>query len=138
MKKENTINILLIEDDHDHAELAKRALQNLDNKINITHLKNGERAIEYLQLNSNKAPNNLPDLILLDLRLPGIDGKDILIKIKKQKNLKAIPVIILTTSGFSHDKEIALLNGADSYIVKPLNINNFKIELEKFGYNLNT
>jgi two-component system, response regulator len=118
-----TIQIMLIEDDFDHAELTKRILNSLQQKVNLIHIKNGEKALDYLKSKCKSAKKPQIDLILLDLRLPGIDGIDILRSLKQNKKTKNITVAILSTSGFNHDRNLAKKHKADFYLVKPLNQN---------------
>jgi two-component system, response regulator len=116
----NIFQIMLIEDDFDHAELTKRILNSLQQKVNLIHVKSGEKALDYLihKCKSTKKPQI--DLILLDLRLPGIDGIDILKRLKQNVETKDISVAVLSTSGFNHDRNLAKKNKADYYLVKPL------------------
>ena len=110
-------HILLIEDNHDDCEATIRSLKK-NHFINpIQWCKNGQEALNYLQ-NKN---NQRPDLILLDLNMPGIDGRQVLQIIKTDTALKSIPVVILTTSADSKDVEQCYSIGASTYIQKPVN-----------------
>ncbi|KUO61058.1 two-component system response regulator [bacterium BRH_c32] len=120
--------ILLVEDNEDHAELVKRGLEK--NKIanKLIHVNDGEKAIDYLL--SHPAPH----LVLLDLRLPKIDGIAVLKKIKTTAELKKIPVIILTSSDSSKDIESSYSNYVNSYLVKPIDFSKFRKLLDDIGF----
>lgn len=126
---ENTeIEILLVEDNSNDAELTIRALRknNISNKI--IHLKDGTIAIDFLFGQGQFAKrntNNKPKIILLDLKMPKVDGLEVLRKIKADELTKKIPVIILTSSREHPDIEKAYSLGANSYIVKPVDFDGF-------------
>ncbi|MGD9246229.1 MAG: response regulator, partial [Desulfobacterales bacterium] len=91
-------NILLVEDEEAHAELTKRAIRKAGNANRVDIVSNGEQALDYLYNRdpyANKEKYSVPGLILLDIKLPGIDGIDVLKTIKEDANLKRIPVIML-------------------------------------------
>ena len=115
--------ILLVEDDEDHAMLVTLAFEDLDMGYGIHWVKNGKEAMDYLYhkgefINPEDSPR--PDLILLDLRLPVIDGHEVLKAIKESCELRAIPVVILTSSQNKADITRAYSNHANSYLVKPM------------------
>lgn len=117
-------NILLVEDGEVEAMTVQRALQELKVSNNLDIRKNGEEALEYLK-------KNTPFIILLDLNMPKMNGVEFLKEVKKDKELRKIPVIILTTSGEEKDKEVSFSNGAAGYIVKPLDYKTFVKVLDK-------
>lgn len=125
MNNSDNLTILLIEDDFDHAELAKRTIKKYNKNIKIIHVKSGEKAIDYLDKKCKKDSVKIPNLIFLDLRLPGIDGIDILRLIKNSPELKDAPIVILSTSGYKHDRELAERYKANIYLVKPLEYDDF-------------
>jgi two-component system, response regulator len=111
--------ILLVEDSHDDYEATIRSLK-LNHLANPVHwCKNGREAIDYLQ-STNNTLSHKPALILLDLNMPGIDGRQVLKMIKQDDSLKTIPVIILTTSADTKDIDHCYANGASTYIQKPV------------------
>jgi CheY-like chemotaxis protein len=115
--------VLLIEDDEDHAMLVARAFGEMDIGHTIHWVKNGEEAMDYLYqrsgfINPKDCPR--PDLILLDLRLPLIDGHEVLKTIKESPELRTIPVVIFTSSQNKTDIIRAYTNHANSYLVKPM------------------
>ncbi len=131
------IHLLLVEDDPAHAEIVRRNLSDFRVANQITHVSDGQAALDYLQaaLEKPSDPNHLwPDLILLDLRLPKVDGTEVLRRIKADPALRLIPVVILTTSKAEQDVVAAYEKGAGSYLVKPVDFPKFSALLEAFGY----
>ena len=129
--------LLLVEDNPAHAELVIRSFENqrVANKIN--HVQDGEEALDYLfrrgkYQDPEKAPR--PNVILLDLRLPKIDGLEVLREIKNAEGLKRIPVVILTTSQAEIDASRAYDYHANSYLVKPLDFELFTKLMEELGF----
>ena len=130
--------ILLIEDNEGDAELTIEALENKIIKSNIKVIDNGEDALNYLKLEGKYQGEDLPDLILLDLNLPKVDGREILYFIKNTHDLKKIPVVMLTTSSLQSDIEYAYNNHANCYVVKSGNLSEFNESinsLERFWIN---
>jgi CheY-like chemotaxis protein len=117
------IEILIIEDNPNDAELALRALkkENLANRV--VHLTDGAEALDFLFGHGKyegRIINNVPKVILLDLKMPKIDGLEVLQKVKSDPLTKGIPVVILTSSAEDPDIKKAYALGANSYIVKPV------------------
>lgn len=128
--------ILLIEDNESHAMLAIRGLSKFNGKHKIIHLEDGEVALEYLfrrGVYSDVKKSPRPQLILLDLRLPKIDGLDILKQIKENEDLRAIPTVILTSSMAEPDIIRAYLYYANSYMVKPLDFTEFREQMAEIA-----
>jgi CheY-like chemotaxis protein len=126
--KNEPLRILLIEDNPDHAELAIRGLS--DNRVcnDIRLATDGESALDFLYQRNEFADagkNPLPNLILLDLRLPKIDGFEVLRQIKSSNKLRLIPVVILTSSEAEKDLALAYEYHANSYLVKPVDFFKF-------------
>jgi len=120
-----SVDILLVEDNADHVELIVKALRN-NNVLNEVHVAiSGEEAMDFLYQRGAYVDAARPGLILLDIKLPGMDGIEFLRRIKADPKLKLIPVVVLTTSG--SEKEIAESYncGANSYIVKPVDFERF-------------
>ncbi|MBE7471688.1 MAG: response regulator [Anaerolineae bacterium] len=113
--------ILLVEDNPDHAELVRRSFQNHELANQIYHVADGEAALDYLLQQNFPRPH----LILLDLRLPKIDGLEVLRQIKTNEELRRIPVVILTTSKAQGDLAGAYNNHVNSYLVKPVSFDKF-------------
>jgi two-component system response regulator len=117
--------ILLIEDSMDDALLTKRALEKTRVPVEINIAENGEEAFKYLYENQSHH-NTLPDLILLDLNLPRLNGLDILKKIKSHPKTKMIPCVILSSSDEAIDVRQCIEAGANSYIQKSVDFAKFK------------
>ncbi len=126
----DAIEILLIEDNFDDAELTIRALKkkNLANRLH--HIADGEEAIEYL---FRQAPDPLPKLILLDLKMPKVDGIQILKRIKEDPEKRVIPVVVLTSSKEERDIVESYKLGVNAYIVKPVEFEKFQDAVAQLG-----
>ena len=120
--------ILFIEDDLDHAELVVRNVEANHLGNQVVHLTDGAAALDYLFRRgayADPAASPAPHLILLDLRLPKIDGLEVLKQIKEAEQLRRIPVVILTTSQAESDIVQAYDRHANSYLVKPVDFAKF-------------
>lgn len=126
------ITILLIEDNEDHAALIMRSLNNFKVANTIIHLDDGEQALNYILQIGKESPK--PHLVLLDLRLPKIDGLEVLKTLKSTPFLADIPVVVLTTSDADSDVEKACKNHANSYLVKPLDFAKFTELMNLLGF----
>jgi CheY-like chemotaxis protein len=129
--------VMLIEDNIDHAELVVRTLEDhlISNKVR--HFLDGQSALDYLFRRgefSEATETQRPHVILLDLRLPRVDGIDVLKAIKEDANLKSIPVVVLTTSEAEKDVAKAYYNHANSYLVKPVGFEDFKKLMDNLGF----
>ncbi|MBI2431796.1 MAG: response regulator [Candidatus Hydrogenedentes bacterium] len=120
------INFVLIEDDDDHAAIVLRTLERNRVVNNVKRLIDGADALAYLREEPPYAGRPMPDVILLDLKLPKVDGHEVLKKIKEDPGLKHIPVVILTTSNAEADRAKAYAHHANSYLVKPVNFQRFR------------
>ena len=131
------LNILLVEDEEAHAQLTKRAIRKAGNANRIDVACDGEEALDYL-FNSRKYADKskypCPGLILLDIKLPGIDGIEILQKIKRDPNLKKIPVIMLTTSEREEDIARSYDYHANSYLTKPVGFKEFEEKISQIDF----
>lgn len=119
---------MLVEDDQAHAELVQRSLESHQAANRMIHMVDGEAALDYLfQRGAYADPdqNPRPCLVLLDLRLPKVDGLEVLKTIKTSKELKSLPVVILTTSEAEMDIAKAYEHHANSYLVKPADFSTF-------------
>lgn len=121
--------ILLVEDDLAHAELLKRSLDKYCDPCLLHHVADGEEALDYLLGQGGAAAGiqhrGHPHLILLDLRLPKVDGLEVLKTIKESVDLRKIPVVLLTTSRADRDVARAYECHANSYLVKPMDFAEF-------------
>jgi two-component system response regulator len=129
--------VMLIEDNLDHAELVMRTLAEHQVVNQIRHFTEGQSALDYLfrrEEYTDPATSPRPNLILLDLRLPRVDGLEILKEIKNSDELRCIPVVVLTTSEAERDIARAYLNHANSYLVKPVGFEEFNKLMEDMGF----
>jgi len=129
--------VLLIEDNPDHAELIIRTMSEHRITNHINHVSDGQQALEYLfhqGIYSDPASSPRPHIILLDLRLPRVDGLQVLDAIKQDEELKIIPVIVLTTSEAEKDIARAYDNHVNSYLVKPVGFEEFTKLMDDMGY----
>jgi len=120
------IKILLIEDDSEDFEMIMELIKQSDLKINVSVFKNGAEALSYLFSDDVYKTINRPDLVLLDLNMPKMNGIEFLEKIKKDEVLRLIPVLILTTSEDNDDVRKSYYLGASCYIVKPVGLEKFQ------------
>jgi two-component system, response regulator len=117
--------ILLIEDDPDHELLATRALRKARIANEVRAARDGEEAMELLFGQSSKAPAELPQVILLDLKLPKVDGLEVLRRIRETPRTQTLPVVVLTSSDEESDIVRSYRLGANSYVRKPVNFAEF-------------
>jgi CheY-like chemotaxis protein len=128
--------VMLVEDNIDHAELVIRTLEEHWISNRVRHFLDGQSALDYLlgQGDYSGSPQTeRPHVILLDLRLPRIDGIDILRALKEDPKLKSIPVVILTTSDAARDLAGAYDNHANSYLIKPVGFEKFSKLMDDLG-----
>lgn len=131
------VNILLVEDNLDHAELIRRCFEDHRVANNIHHVIDGEAALDFLFLRGEyadpkKSPK--PHVVLLDLRLPKVDGLEVLRQIRSSDELKTIPVVVLTTSKAEQDVARAYGEYVNSYLVKPVDFPSFTRMMEDLGF----
>lgn len=135
--KGEPIVILHVEDDPAHAELVKRITEDFNIANRLFHVDDGQAALDYLYQRdaySDVANAPRPGLILLDLRLPKVDGLEVLKTIKNDPDLARIPVVILTTSAAEKDMNRAYDHHVNSYLVKPVEFTSFIDLMKNFGY----
>ncbi|HLO32898.1 MAG TPA: response regulator [Anaerolineales bacterium] len=131
------ILVMLVEDNLDHAELVIRTLEEHRIANTVRHFLDGQSALDYLYRRGEFAGSDdiqRPHVILLDLRLPRVDGIDVLKILKEDPDLKNIPVIVLTTSEAEKDVAKAYYNHANSYLVKPVGFEDFKKLMDDLGF----
>jgi CheY-like chemotaxis protein len=129
--------VMLVEDNADHAELVMRTLADHQIANKIIHLTDGQAALDFLFRRgdySDPATSPRPHVILLDLRLPRVDGLDVLKTIKESEELRTIPVIVLTTSKTEKDVARAYNYYVNSYLVKPMGYEEFARLMEDMGF----
>ena len=125
----NEADVLMVEDSPNDAELISRALSKLNIANKIYWVKDGEEALEFVfctgRYASRNAAINPLKVILLDLKLPKVNGLEVLTKIKADEHTKTIPVVVVTSSQEDNDLKESYKRGANSYIVKPIEAGNF-------------
>jgi len=134
---ENSIEILLVEDNPSDAELTMRALKQNHLANNMVHLKDGAEALEFIFCTgaySGRNMNEKPKVILLDLKMPKVNGIEVLRKIRADERTKIIPVVVLTSSKEDPDIKICYELGVNSYIIKPVGFDNFQKAVSALGF----
>ena len=136
MMIEQDVEILLVEDNPNDAELTMRALkkQNLANSLHW--VKDGAEALDFIftkGIYSNRNSENKPKVILLDLKLPKVDGLEVLKKLKEDERTSVIPVVVLTSSREEEDMVKSYSYGVNSYIVKPVDFEKFMTSVSDLG-----
>jgi CheY-like chemotaxis protein len=134
--KENHCPVVLVEDDDAHAEIVRRNLEECGIGFNLLHLNDGQEALDYFYRQgkySDPKRYPLPGLIILDLRLPKVDGLLLLNVIKSDPDLLRIPTVVLTTSSADEDKARAYAGHANSYLVKPMESSRFTSMIKAMG-----
>ena len=128
--------ILLVEDDPAHTDIVRRNFEKFKTATRLIALSDGQAALDYLFRRngySDPATSPRPGIILLDLRLPKVDGLQVLKSVKDEPSLQQIPVVILTTSANETDVAKAYEYRANSYLVKPVDFSQFSELLDAFG-----
>ncbi len=135
MNKYQTVEILLVEDSAHDAEMTMRVLKRRGIVNEIAWVKDGVEAIEYLFCEGEYADrdNGMPKLVLLDMKMPRMDGLQVLRKLKSTEKTKHIPVIMLTSSQEESDLMNSYLSGVNSYIVKPVDFEQFDETIAQVG-----
>ena len=136
MNPETIVEILIVEDNEQDLALAQRALRKakVSNRIHVA--RDGEEALQFLFCEGPYAERKMedgPKVILLDLKLPKVDGLEVLQRIKSDLRTKAIPVVVLTSSKEQNDVVETYNLGVNSYIVKPVNFEQFSEAVQKIG-----
>ena len=135
--KGEPVTILLVEDDPAHAEIVRRNFTGFRLANRLMHVADGQQALDYLFRQGefqDPARSPRPSLILLDLRLPKVDGLEVLKTIKGDPDLTRIPVVVLTTSAAGMDMAKAYGCHANSYLVKPVDFPQFLKLMDALGY----
>jgi len=119
----DTVDVLLVEDNPDDAEFTLRALRKANVALNVAHVDNGVIALDFMFATcsfTSRAGSTLPRVVLLDLKIPRVDGHEVLRRIKGDMRTRLQPVVVLTSSREHRDIEESYAVGANSYIVKPV------------------
>lgn len=121
-----SLQILVVDDDDADALMIEEALENTGTLTTVNRVADGVEALDYLHRSGAYADAGRPDIILLDLNMPRMDGRETLAAIKSDDTLKAIPVIILTTSGAAPDIQASYQHRANAYVTKPFGLDDFE------------
>ncbi|HEX8355971.1 MAG TPA: response regulator [Segetibacter sp.] len=135
-KNYNELEILLVEDNMSDAELILRALRKVNLANNVVHLRDGAEAIEFLTGAGEYADRNvkkIPKVVLLDIKMPRVDGIEVLKQIKENEETKLIPVVVMTSSKEEQDIIKSYELGVNSFMSKPVDFNNFARAVSKLG-----
>ncbi|MHA7812129.1 MAG: response regulator [Phycisphaerales bacterium] len=119
-------HFLLVEDDSSHAELVRIAMEENAVANTMDHVEDGVEAVKYLNLEEPYAASRRPDVVLLDIRLPRMDGHELLEYMKTSEQFATIPVVMLTTSDADSDRARAYKHNANSYVTKPVDFDQFR------------
>ena len=125
--------IILVEDNISDADLVMRALRKNTLVNNVLHLEDGQRAMDYIFGNTEDSMHVPPKLILLDLKMPKVNGLQVLERLKRNEGTKAIPVVMLTSSVEDPDLKKCYQLGANSYVVKPVVFDEFVKAIAQVG-----
>jgi CheY-like chemotaxis protein len=137
MTEENFVEILLVEDNKNDAELALMALEDSNLSNHVVWLKNGKEALDFIFAEGQYADRNItnqPKVILLDLKMPKVGGLEVLKKIRSDQRTRKIPITILTSSKEERDIIESYELGVNSYIVKPVDFDQFIKSVKEIGY----
>lgn len=137
MNIENSVEILLVEDNMSDAELTIRALKKKNLANNLVHLKDGAQALDFIFAQGLYADRDLlktPKVILLDIKMPKVNGIEVLARIRSDERTKKIPVVMLTSSKEDPDIDECYRLGVNSYIVKPVEFDNFFKAVSDLGF----
>lgn len=136
MSDSNAVEILLVEDNPADAELALRALKKNNLANRLTHVVDGEEALDFIFARgafSHRKVENGPKVVILDLKLPKVDGLEVLQAMKGDPRTRAIPVVVLTSSNEEKDIVESYRLGVNSYIVKPVDFEKFLVTVKELG-----
>src|ERR1700742_2166955 len=137
MSDYNKVEILLVEDNPHDAEMTIRALKKVNLANKLIHVKDGAEALDFIFSRgaySERNSNDKPKVILLDIKMPKVDGIEVLKQIKADDNTKTIPVVIMTSSKEEQDIITSYNLGVNSYVVKPVDFEGFAKAVSELGF----
>lgn len=127
--------LLVVEDSNDDFKMLQRLMQRMEVRNPIIRCVSGDEALDFLYQEGSYKDTELgpkPSVILLDLNLPGIDGRDVLERLKQDRSLKEIPIVVFTTSSSPKDVEFCYQKGANGYLVKPMEADELQRTVQAF------
>ena len=133
----NAVEILLVEDNSRDADLTIRALKKKNLANHLFHVEDGADALDFMFGRGQyieRRPNQLPKVILLDLKLPKVDGLEVLRALRADARTRTVPIVIVTSSNQDPDIQAAYGLGANSYVVKPVDFENFSEAMTTLGF----
>ena len=137
MKTENEVEILLVEDNPSDVELTLHTMKKNRLANNIHVVRDGAEALDFLFCRgayASRSPNHPPKVVLLDLKLPKVDGMEVLRQIRGDARMRLLPVVIMTSSREERDVIESYKLGVNSYIVKPMDFDQFSESVRQVGY----
>jgi CheY-like chemotaxis protein len=137
MDNHSEVEVLLVEDNPRDAEMALRTLRKRNLANNIVHVKDGEEALNWLfgiGVFAGRDPSNHPKVVLLDLKLPKVDGLEVLRAIRADERTQFIPVVVMTSSREERDVIDSYKLGVNSYVVKPMDFESFSTAVAELGH----
>jgi CheY-like chemotaxis protein len=137
MDNHTEVEVLLVEDNPRDAEMALRTLRKRNLANSIVHVKDGEEALDWLfgiGAYAGRDPSNRPKVVLLDLKLPKVDGLEVLRAIRGDERTQLIPVVVMTSSGEERDVIESYKLGVNSYVVKPMDFEGFSAAVAELGH----
>ena len=134
MKESRALRLLIVEDEPGDARLMDLAMRKNGYAVELHGASDGHEALRFLRRESAQfAAAARPDMILLDLKMPGLSGLELLAALKQDESLRAIPVVVITTSALESDVAASYRFGAAGYVLKPTDINQFVAAIHKLG-----
>jgi len=134
---DDKVEILLVEDNPHDAEMTIRALRKVNLANRLIHVKDGAEALDFIFSKgafSERSVGNKPKVILLDIKMPKVDGIEVLRQIKANENTRTIPVVIMTSSKEEQDVITSYDLGVNSYVVKPVDFEGFAKAVSELGF----
>ena len=129
-----SLQILVVDDDDADALMISEALETAETATTVRRVVDGQEALDYLRRKGRFSDAHRPDLILLDLNMPRMDGRETLAAIKTDDEFKAIPVVILTTSGAIPDIVASYQHRANAYVTKPFGLDDFESAVRQIDH----
>jgi CheY-like chemotaxis protein len=128
------VRVLVAEDNEDHLFLTVRALREVDGvHLEIETVRDGEQALDFIHRRKQYAKKSLPHLVLLDIKMPKVDGLQVLRELKSTPELRAIPAVVLSSSERPEDIDETYRLGGNSYVTKPSNVTGLRDGLRRLG-----